>query len=246
MSRFTYNYFRTWLIIKKKQLTSYGLYRSREYTKFVILCNARSGSTWLHTLLNSHPQIISKGEILRRTFEKNQIERIQSLNDHVFTPYSTRIEAVGLKIFYEYQEDEYFKRFFDELQNDVSIRIIHLIRKDKLAQYVSLKLAETTSQWNLVRSNEINARSRIRIDRGEFNAYQSKSADKQDELTRLFANHKVLNISYENLCESLDENLERIQLFLEVKPLKLFSLLKKQSIAPINDQIENWEDFSNS
>lgn len=37
---------------------------NRRVTKFVVLSQARSGSTWLNTMLNAHPRILAYGEYL--------------------------------------------------------------------------------------------------------------------------------------------------------------------------------------
>ena len=136
----------TWLIIKRKQLLNFFPGKGRHFTKFVIVCAPRSGSTWLHTLLNSHAQIFSYGEILRETCEVNPQKQLPSLEELVFYPHHASIQAVGLKVFYEYKTNEPFRRSFQDIAADPSVCIIHLIREDKAAQFKSLKQAEATQQ----------------------------------------------------------------------------------------------------
>lgn len=93
--RFWFKYFRTWLIIKKKQLLNLFPQSKNNYIRFAIICAPRSGSNWLHTLLNSHHNIISYGEILRKTHVNNPTQKLPTLNELVFYPHHPSIKAVG-------------------------------------------------------------------------------------------------------------------------------------------------------
>ena len=107
-----------WLIIKKKQILTLFPSPEKSFTKFAIVCTPRSGSTWLHTLLNSHTHIISYGEILREKLEANPNQQLPSLEELIFHPHHTTIQAVGLKVFYEYQTATPFQKSFQEIVDD--------------------------------------------------------------------------------------------------------------------------------
>lgn len=238
---FLFKYFRTWLIIKKKQLLNLFPRSENNYTRYAIICAPRCGSNWLHTLLNSHPNIVSYGEILRKTHVNNPSQNLPTLNELVFHPHSPSIKAVGLKLFYSYLNDEKFCTSFQEALDDTDITIIHLIRKDILAQYTSLKRAKENQRWSQARPYD--KTKPMYIDPEEFKAHRKELGDNKHKIKRTFKNHAFLEISYEDLNENLDERLIEVQQFLGVKPRKLFSLLRKQAAGSLKDQIKNRTDF---
>ncbi len=193
----------------------------------MIVCAPRSGSTWLHTLLNSHPQIISHGEILRETYEVNANTQLPSIDKIVFHPHHKSIQAVGLKLFYEYESNEAYQKSFSEIVKDKTVCIIHLVREDKPSQFKSLKRAEATQQWSSGKTtNQIPI---ISIDPVDLMNYQGNLFKSEQQINELFQHHPILKIKYEDLLSDQENILTKIQNFLNVEPRKLFSLLKKQS-----------------
>ncbi len=239
--RFLFKYFRAWLIIKKKHLLNLLPRSKNNYTRFAIICAPRSGSNWLHTLLNSHPNIISYGEILRKTHVNNPSQNLPTLSELVYYPHHRSVKAVGLKIFYSYLNNDKFDKSFLEVADDPGILIIHLIRKDILAQYTSLIRTEENQRWSQARPYD-NAKP-IFINPEGFKAHRKDLLDNQHKIKRTFKNHPFLEIGYEDLNEHFDETLIEVQEFLGVKPRKLFSLLHKQATGSLKDQIKNWTDF---
>ena len=240
--RFWINYVRTWVIIKRKQISKlFSQSKSNEYIKFVILCTPRSGSNWLHTLLNSHPSIFSYGEILRRTKEGNQFKTNPKLQALVFKPHHHNIKAVGLKMFYEYFDDEEYKSVCKEVIADSDILIIHLTRKKTLAQYVSLKKAQKSQKWS--HSGSTSFTSAILLDTKYYNRYKKDQLQLRKRVMNNFKNHQVLEISYEDLLTNSNNSMFQIQSAFRVNQRKLFSLLQKQSTTSLTKQIINWEDF---
>ncbi len=220
-------YLHAWSIIKRKQIINLFPSKEKRFTKFAIVCAPRSGSTWLHMLLNSHPQIFSYGEILRETYEANPPKQLPSIHEMVFHPSHSAIKAVGLKVFYEYETNEPFKKSFQEIVDDNTICILHVIREDKVAQFKSLKTAEASQQWSSGRST--NQHITIQINPAELEAYQNNLLAQEKHINELFQDHPILNVKYEDLLSHQEKTLESIQDFLRVKSKKLFSLLKKQS-----------------
>jgi len=238
---FWLKYLQTWLIIKKKTYGKYFSKSSCHYTKFAIVCAPRSGSNWLHTLLNSHPNIISKGEILRTTYELNQSLQLKTLNQLVFNAQHASIKAIGLKLFYHYLNDRIYGSYFQEIIDNPTILIIHLRRNNLLAQYTSLKKAELTNKWS--HSAITTDYSSIKVNKEEFLLYQKNQLEIQNTISTVFVKHRVVEVCYEDLQAQPEKVLLELQQFLNVKPSKLFSLLQKQSSAPLKDQISNWNDF---
>ncbi|MEB3280985.1 MAG: Stf0 family sulfotransferase [Lyngbya sp.] len=92
----------------------------KNYQKFVIVCNIRTGSTLLCSLLSSHSQIICFFELFHRHLqsvpfsvpgyrEKSNNQQIVALrnsdpvrflNQEIYKPHPRRIQAVGFKLLY--------------------------------------------------------------------------------------------------------------------------------------------------
>ncbi|WP_040496992.1 Stf0 family sulfotransferase [Fulvivirga imtechensis] len=219
-----WKYFSTWWIIKRKQLFNLLLPKGNYYTRFVIVCTGRSGSTLLHTYLNSHPQIWSYGEILRKRLVKEK--PIISLERMVFKPHTKAIRAIGLKMFYDYREQEAYQRAFEEVVNDRDIKVIHLTREDKRQQLISLKRAEETGIWSS--TSKLQTKVEVDFSAEELVAYEKKINSSATEIRSLFASHQMLEVTYEALTTDAQEVLSRVQQFLGVKPKRLFTLLIKQ------------------
>ncbi|MTI22357.1 hypothetical protein E1176_15095 [Fulvivirga sp. RKSG066] len=199
--------------------------RSEEFTKFAIVCAPRSGSTMLHTYLNSHSAILSHGEIIRRKVEAE--EELLSIDEFAFSPQSKKIKAVGLKLFYEYMYKDKFKVAFDEVVEDKTIKIIHLTRDDKKKQLTSLRRAEKSGAWSSVlKSTE--EPIKIILSEEDLSSYEKEQKEMIDIIHEKFKEHTVLQMTYENLVSDPKAELDKIQQFINVEPQQLFTLLQKQ------------------
>jgi len=220
-----WNYIRTWIIVRRKRVWRIiGLSQNSDFTRFAIICAPRSGSTLLHTYLNSHNNILSHGEIIRRKVEKG--EELLSIDEFAFSPHSKSIQAVGLKLFYEYQYQKNYSIPFAEVVKDKRIKIIHLIRKDKKGQLTSLRKAEESGVWSSTFKGEADVD--VSITEKEFSKYTHKQEKLEKGFKSTFQYHNVFEITYEDLMAHPRDILAEVQEFLGVTPKKLFTLLEKQ------------------
>lgn len=237
-----YNYLlhlRIYLIIKRKAiLNAIDPRQTSNYTPFIILCQPRSGSTLLHTYLNSNPEIKSYGEILQEAIKKNtQALHEANIRDLVFDPHSPTIKAVGLKIFYEYTGNTKYKEVFKQIAEQNEIHVIHLVRKNTLKLFTSLKIAEETNVWSISKASEANTLHKVEIDPKEYESFLKTHKSYKELMSRLFENHPCLTVEYELLSNDPQTTLKSIQRFLKVEPRKLFTLLKKQN--PKNKEMDS-------
>ncbi|MGB3468872.1 MAG: sulfotransferase [Cyclobacteriaceae bacterium] len=232
---------RTIFITRKKRIMNKIVpVRSGKQLNFIILCQPRTGSTLLHTYLNSHPNIYSYGEILRRSSEKKQ--QINLFSD-VFGQHSPAVKSVGLKIFYAYRDHPEFCGYFREIADNKEIRIIHLTRDDLLSSFLSLKRAEKTQIWSTTGEKNREQHTNFQPDPEDFKQYLLRNEEESNIVKQLFRNHDMLEVNYESLSSQPDLTLRKVQIFLEVPEKKLFSILKKQS-GSTKDQPKNFEALS--
>ncbi len=222
---FLLKYIATQYRLKKKMVFNLLFPKQTQYTKFIILCSPRTGSTLLHTYLNFHPNIWSYGEILRRFNDRKNLKQL-NLGQLVFKPHGVTIRAVGLKIFYDYFQSPDFQSYCDDIVKDTSIKVIHLVRKDKRAQLKSFKKAQLSNKWSGVKEDK--SRWPINLSEGEFKVFETKLLDIEKQMVSVFEEHRMINLSYEELVNDKQDALNSILNFLGVKQYSLVTLLEKQ------------------
>lgn len=233
---------RTYLIIKRKRIANaLSFHKTNDYIPFVILSEPRSGSTLLHTYLNYHPHIQSYGEVLRENLEVKKMNVIDPLQSFVFKPHPTKLKAIGLKLFYYYYDSPIYTNCFKQTIQNTNIKIIHLIRTDVLALYVSLKMAQHTNRWSSVTSSGKH-HHQLNVNIGDFRKFLQTYLQHQQDFKILFQYHNLLIITYEDMVNNPDSVLKNVQEFLGVIPRPLFSMLKKQNLKPIQSFVINYEE----
>ncbi|MEL7005666.1 MAG: Stf0 family sulfotransferase [Bacteroidota bacterium] len=235
-------YFKASWVIKKKRLLEklYGN-KSADYTKFIILSSGRCGSTLLHTYLNSHANILSKGEILQQLYDGDKPNAPKDITPVIFPSHGGNIKAVGIKLFYDYRELPSFKNAFNTLVDDGSIKVIHLVRQNKLAQFVSYKRAWSNLEWSQNRKSSIKD-IKLKVDIQEYTDFVKNNEQQKEEALVRFKEHEIIDLTYEELSDKTEASLRKIQTFLGVQNKRLFTALKKQNDKPLSEVVENWEE----
>ena len=136
---------------------------SSDYVRFLILAEARSGSTMLAQALNFSPSITCFGEIFNFAFDailygvegydgsnaQDQALRKQDfrafLRERIYRQHPEEIGAVGWKLLY--RQFWGYPGLLEHLIEDRQICVLHLRRRNVLKRLVSLKLAEATGVW---------------------------------------------------------------------------------------------------
>ncbi len=236
---------KTHYILKRKQLLHIFCRRkSVNYSAFVVLCAPRTGSTLLHTCLNSHPNILSCGEILRTTLAQQVGKRLAPISEWIFNARPQSIASLGLKLFYRYEHEKEFREAFREVLVDDTIRVIHLRRLDLRRMYVSLLLAQKTGVWNDMKVAKKQNLLPLHIPVDDFDTFCRDYIQNWYRANKLFEAHEVLHLTYEDLTSRQDEVLMQVQEFLGVKRKKLFSLLRKQNPENLPQLISNHQEIT--
>jgi LPS sulfotransferase NodH len=240
-----YNYYRhlqTYLIIKKKEFLNSIHQKSSQYTPFVILCEPRTGSTFLHTCLNFHSNIKSYGEVIREQVEKNHNGCLLKLEEDLFKPHASHLKAIGFKLFYFYYDHPSYANIFRQVIERKEIKVIHLLREDIFKLYVSLKIAQRTNIWSASSKNADKKKQRIFVNPDEFRQFAETYIQRQQFFKKLFQSHEIINVTYENLTKDSQQELEKIQQFLGAKTQVLQSLLQKQTSDDLEREVVNYDE----
>lgn len=243
-------YLRTLSVLRYKQLLQWlPLRQTQDYTSFVVLCHPRSGSTLLHTYLNSHPAVISKGEEvisdLRQYPERIDINYLQQ---QVFHPQPMPVKAVGIKLFVNFVAQPKAKILIDQLNELPKLKVILLKRKNPLRIILSNKIAEKTGQmsaWIKAQDLAIEDR-RIHLPPGECLALLDQMESEFIQAEQSLPRPERLTIYYEDLVSQREVTPGQIQHFLQVPHRHLFSLLRQQNPETFYELISNYEELSDS
>lgn len=211
---------------------------SQNYERFVLLTSPRSGSTLLHTYLNSSLNIQSLGEQPWRDLE-------QGLDKDYFQAYPRQIRAVGFKVFYSFAGQAPYNLLYARLLQDKHLKVIHLTRENLLEQYLSKVLAWQKREWT-TKNKPSTREEKVTLDLAAFEAYLHQQKIQQSKCLEDFQRHAVRPVSYEQLVQEPSGTLKDIQTFLGVPHRKLFTVLEKQASYTLSDLLENAEEVSAS
>ncbi|KAL6560779.1 hypothetical protein OROGR_004338 [Orobanche gracilis] len=226
---------------------------------FAILSTQRSGSGWFETLLNSHINISSNGEIFSVKVRRNNISTIIDTLDKVynleFLTSASKNEctaAVGLKWMLnqgllQYHEEiaEYFKA--------KGVSAIFLFRKNLLRRMVSI-LANSYDQKakplngthkshvHSTHEAEILARFKPTINTTLLIPDLKQVEDLVTKSLQYFKSTRHIILFYEDIINN-HTKLVDVQDFLKVPRRDLKTRQVKIHKGPLSSQVENWDDI---
>ncbi|KAF5463816.1 hypothetical protein F2P56_013947 [Juglans regia] len=227
---------------------------------FAILSMQRSGSGWFETLLNSHVNVSSNGEIFSVKDRRKNISSIVQNLDRVYNldwfSSASRNQctaAVGFKWMLNQGLMEHHKEIA-EYFNRKGVSAIFLFRRNLLCRMVSVlansydryaKLLNGTHKSHVHTHEEANILSKYK----PFINSTSLITDLKDmEVTRAkvleyFNNTRHIILYYEDLIMN-HSKLDDVQEFLKLPKMELTSRQIKIHKGPLSDHIRNWEDVN--
>ena len=234
--------------------------------RFIVTCPARTGSSMLTSLLQSHPDVCCHGEVFGwRVFEgfkgidyKGPIsthrkppivdklvqlrlsDPVSFLRDYVL--FAGEYKAVGLKFKYEELSIEHYTAVRHWIRDTHDIRIVHLTRENLLKRYVSqvyaTKITNVFNTWQ-----EMPPPPPITLSPEECEREFAHTERRQERYTKLLAKHDVLNLTYEELIADQEVKLAQIQTFLGLEPTELRTGMKKLNPDSLTDLLENYDEL---
>lgn len=218
--------------------------RHRNFRRFIILCRSRTGSSMLLSFLNGHPSIHAEDEI----FGKLNGRSYKAVLKRVFSQQPYHIKATGFKIFYYHPIDDNSSDIWNELVNMPDLYIIHLKRKNILRTLISRKIAGMQDVWSITENrtrNKAGAKTiEFSIDELERGFTQTRYWEKEGD--RMFGNHHLLNVYYEDLIRDSKDVWKTITDFLNVRYYKPQTNLKKQNPEESSEIVMNYEELKSA
>ena len=242
------------------------------YTRFVIVGIARTGSTMLINLLNAHARALAFGELFRkpeaigwdvhpytdyrseRLLTLYQSDPCRFLEKAVFRKWPRGQQAVGFKIFYYHAREAPYSAVWDYLARHSNIRVLHIKRRNILAQYLSLQLAHKTNVWSTIHPVARETQP-VRLEIEDCRKHFAWVRSLEEEADAFFAGHEMLQVVYEDLLADQTAEMSKVQEFLGLREQRLSARTVRQRTVPLPRAIANygalkeafsgtdWEDF---
>lgn len=220
---------------------------------FVIVADLRTGSTLLSSSLDRHPRVRCFGELLHpEDLPDNQLADRdrhdlsgRELVRQVFS--NDRVDAVGFRamIFLPLPESPAWADAWDALRDVDGLKVIFLERRDRLAQYASILVAEQTRAWHPSPDDPVlrpENRPRISVDPDEFRRWSLGRDELNAQRRASLRGRPTLDLEYETLSDAWGDAIGRVQEFLEVRPLPLRQEKQLQERRALSEVISNYDE----
>ncbi|KAK3147037.1 hypothetical protein QOZ80_3BG0277220 [Eleusine coracana subsp. coracana] len=229
---------------------------------FTIISSQRSGSGWFETLLNSHINISSNGEIFSNKERRSNISSIVKTLDKVYNldwnSSASKNEctaAIGFKwmlnqglVANHAEIADYFNRR--------GVSAIFLFRRNLLRQLISqlannhdryLKQLNGTHKAHVHTRDEANilAKYKPRLNTTSLISNLKQADEYTRDALRNLKSIRHITIYYEDLISNRTRLLDVLD-FLKVPRRKLVSRHVKIHTRPLSEQIENWDEVYNA
>jgi LPS sulfotransferase NodH len=222
-------------------------------TRFVIVGTQRTGTTYIRTMLDNHPDVRCIGEaflkakkgseyfhtyvdernigFLQRTLHKKRV-----LNEYLDVIYGQeQFKAIGFKLMLN-QSNPLLKRYFDERR----VKVIVLVRENILKTLLSRETAKRRNVFHL--KGDQRQFEKITLDCEDLVARLDK-IEREKEQLRGFTDGEALHVTYEQVLENGQREFRRMLSYIEVDDDRtLHSPLVKINPNSIRDIVSNYEE----
>ncbi|KAB2094631.1 hypothetical protein ERO13_A02G159300v2 [Gossypium hirsutum] len=227
---------------------------------FVILSMQRSGSGWFETLLNSHVNVSSNGEIFslleRRKNISNIVQTLEKVYNLDWFTSASKNEcsaAVGFKWMLNQGLVEHHKEIV-EYFNHRGVSVIFLFRRNLLRRMVSVlansydryaKLLNGTHKSHVHSQQEATALSSYKpiINSASLISDLKEIGSAAVKALEYFNSTRHLVLYYEDLIMNRMK-LKDVQEFLGIPQMELTSRQVKIHKGPLSDFVKNWDDVN--
>ncbi len=231
---------------------------NRNYQKFVVLAHATVGIVAHYFFAREHPQMVAFSELFvpesiffRLQGYDNQSPEmlafrnarpLEFLDDFVFSGYREDIQAVGFKLFPDQIDNSAFRCVWKWLARQENLKIIYLTRRNLLATYTSLLVAQKDKRY-AIRDQSQRSQTTVRIDPQTCLEEFEKRAKYEHTIEQNIERQDVLRWFYEELAAAQESQLKQAQEFLGVTVCDLKIKLVKQEVRPLREVIENYAEL---
>jgi LPS sulfotransferase NodH len=227
--------------------------------RFLIVSAARTGSTMLRNMLNSHPDICCHGEVfsmplirgfvgLRQGEKSPVLHKMQHLRksdplgylrEYVFYP--GPFKAIGAKILYDDLLAPEWKVVFDAILADRDLRIVHLFRENRLKRFLSHYITRVTNVHVVTDLKDRPPVEPIWVSPKDCVHDIEQVEQLENQFRDFFHEHPVFEITYEQIVGN--RKLDELQRFLGLGPATLRTKTVKLNSDKLQDLLKNYGEL---
>ena len=180
---------------------------------------------------STNPMKFYRRDVLKNRWAVNQLVR----------EVHPKQAVVGFKLLYH--QLEYWKQVKRAIKKDQSLYIIHLIRENKLKQFISQKLHRKRGRKLIKADGPTPSYVKIRVDLEEFEIWSKSMIAQENRVNRWLSGKSFLySLSYETLVSDKDHHLSQLQAFLKLTREELEESLQKVNSDNLRDMITNYHE----
>lgn len=206
---------------------------------FIILSAGRTGTTLLAKALNEHPDVHMAGEALKPASLEKHDRSYQEQHNIVFAK-DRDVKAQGCKLFFHHLNRD--SAHWDWYRDNALI--IHSMRTDYLAWYVSLMSAHQNGEWNRRRKEQAPPLSerRITVDvehmQRKIAGYKTKIEWARDWTDP----ERYMEVDYDDMIGNWAATIGRVEDALGIDRRPLPQRCVKLNPEPLSERVTNWKD----
>lgn len=210
------------------------------FKRFVVVTRSRTGSNLLMSYLNSHPEIVARGEVVQRL--EGRDPRVVVSETLSRRPFGVR--AKGFKLFYYHPLDAPDGGLWEYLERMRSLHVIHLRRRNLLRVLISREIAGREDIW--IQQNGAPSRDgtdkavTIPVERLEAGFIETRRWEQETE--RRFADHPFHEVYYLDLVSRPREAFRGVTDFLGLDPVEPATSLRRQNPQSIRELLSNYDE----
>jgi LPS sulfotransferase NodH len=229
-------------------------------TRFIILCAARTGSTMLRHMLNSHPDVRCHGEVMtgrgldalagvdrdanpsvmRTLMDRREGDPLGFLEDVVLDPGPA--SAVGFKIKYEELLLPDYAWLLEWLKSHRELRVIHLTRENRLKRLISeVTATKVYGLYNVTSEAERPRAARISLSPEECLEDFARTEEREALFQGHFEGHGMFRTTYEAIVGDRADVRTELTRFLGVSPTALTTPTLKLNPDDLRSVLEDYE-----
>jgi LPS sulfotransferase NodH len=165
------------------------------------------------------------------------------LQSRIFKHHGRKIKAVGFKIFYKHPVYDHDGKVWQYLRGMDDLKVIHLRRENILRALVSMKIAKKTDIWKESNGSKDMVDKQVELTLDECSNYFEQTRKWEQEANDRFADHHLMELTYEELTSNYQMQMRTVQEFLGVEPMELQPMTAKQNPEALSELIVNYEEL---
>jgi len=226
------------------KMNRYRIFFRPQVNTFVLFLVARVGSTYLTSLMKSHPQILALSEELRDLEEQGAVAQMKWSEKFLTPPLIGKHKVRGFNVKLVHLCDP---EGFARLLNEKGCKIVHMQRRNRVKAVISRlngeRLYDKTGMWGLF--NESNRLPPMHVDLAKFDEYlnhREKMDFEMDSYVRSIG-RPLRPLCYEDLLADRDAFLGSLYEFLEVDPFPVQGETLKITSDDLREVVLNFDEL---